>query len=203
MADPFIQISIRGVSRVRLLINSLQNGIFESIAKGRIEKLIVRRTKDRFAPLGANPRAQKDPTSSVWKRLSPNTTRRRNTDRSQVLVESTALVNSIVVLQQGMGKALGRATGAASRVGVNPTALGRRGEPVERYAIAHQAGTATVPQRRFLGVSADDAKAVEGVIQRIMRRAESGVLAGANAFEAARPEAGGVAAILTRRPLRR
>lgn len=180
MAERFINITVRGASRVRLLVNSIQNGVFESIAKGRIEKLIVRRTKDRFAPLGANPRAQKDPVGRSWARLAASTRRRRNTDRSQVLVESTALVNSIVVLQQGMGKALGRATGAASRVGISPTALGRNGKTVENYGIVHQAGTASTPQRRFLGVSQDDARAVEAVIQRIMRRSETGVLAGRN-----------------------
>lgn len=178
--DSFVQIKIRGVSRVRQLLNSLENGIFESIAKGRIEKLIVKRTKDRFAPLGQNPRAQKDPVGGTWKRLATATRRRTNTDRSQVLVETTALVNSITILQLGMGKALGRATGANSRIGVSPTAMGERGKPVADYAIVHQNGLGPMPERRFLGVSQDDAKAVEAVIQRIMRRAETGVLANAN-----------------------
>lgn len=193
MAEGFIQVSVRGASRVRLLLSSIQGGVFESIARGRIEKLIVRRTKDRFAPLGANPRAQKDPVGKTWARLAAGTRRRKNTDRTQVLVESMALVNSIVVLQQGMGKALGRATGAESRVGISPTALGSRGERVEQYGIVHQAGNARTPQRRFLGVSDEDAKAVEGVIQRIMRRSETGALAGR--------APGGVAAVLTTRPL--
>ncbi len=178
--DSFVQISIRGVSRVRQLLNSLENGIFESIAKGRIERLIVKRTKDRFSPLGQNPRAQKDPVGGTWKRLASATRRRKNPNRSQVLVETTALRESIVILQLGMGRALGRATGANSRVGVSPTAVGERGKPVAEYAIVHQAGMGPIPQRRFLGVSQDDAKAVEAVIQRIMSRAELGVLAGAN-----------------------
>jgi len=178
--DSFIQIKVRGASRLRQLLNSLENGIFESIAKGRIERLIVKRTKDRFAPLGTNPRAQKDPVGRTWKRLATATRRRTNTDRSQVLVETTALVNSITILQLGMGKALGRATGANSRIGVSPTAMGERGKPVAEYAIVHQTGLGPAPERRFLGVSTDDAKAVEAVIQRIMRRAETGVLAGAN-----------------------
>ncbi len=205
MADrfPFMRVSIRGVSRVRLLTTSLRGGVFASIAQGRIEKLIVKRTKDRFAPLGANPRAQKDPVGRTWRRLAENTRRRRNRDRSQVLVETNALRNSIVILQKGMGKALGRPTGADSRVGISPSALGSRGEPVSRYGAVHQAGSARVPQRRFLGVSQDDAKAVEAVIQRIMARAERGVLAGIGVNEAARPTPGGFAAILVRRPLRR
>lgn len=178
MAQPFVQIRIRGASRVRLLLSSLRGGVFESIARGRIEKLLVRRWKDRFAPLGGNPRAQKDPVGKVWRRLAQGTRRKRNLDRSQLLVETGALRNSIVVLQQGMGKALGRATGAASRIGVNPTAIGASGRPTQEYAAVHQGGTARTPQRSFLGVSRQDAKAVEGVIQRIMRRAELGVLAG-------------------------
>ena len=79
-----------------------------------------------------------------------------------------------------MGKALGRPTGSSSRIGVSPTAVGEGGKRVEEYAIVHQAGMGPIPQRRFLGVSQDDAKAVEAVIQRIMLRAETGVLAGAN-----------------------
>lgn len=188
--DSFIQVSVRGASRVRLLTASLRGGVFSSIAQGRIERLIVKRTKDRFAPLGANPRAQKDPVGKTWKRLAEATNRRKNTDRSQVLVDTATLRNAIVILQTGMGKALGRATGAASRVGINPSALsgGRR---VEEYAIVHQAGSARVPQRRFLGVSQEDAKAVEAVIQRIMARAETGALAGV--------APGGIAAVLTTR----
>jgi len=180
MAERFINIQIRGASRVRLLLSSLRNGIFESIAKGRIERLILRRTKDRFAPLGANPRAQKDPVGRTWRRLATATRRRRNADRSAVLVETGALRNSIVVLQKGMGKALGVPSGASSRIGVSPSVLGQRSRPVQEYAAVHQAGTAQVPQRRFLGVSKEDARAVEGIIQRIMRRAEAGVLAGRN-----------------------
>lgn len=190
MAEGFIQVSVRGAQRVRLLTSSIRGGIFASIAQGRIEKLIVKRTKDRFAPLGANPRAQKDPVGTTWRRLAATTRRRKNSDRTQVLVETATLRNSIVILQKGMGKALGRATGANSRVGVNPSAL-QGGRRVEEYAIAHQAGTARVPQRRFLGVSQEDAKAVEGVIQRIMSRSETGALAGL--------APGGIAAVLTTR----
>ncbi len=178
MAEPFINVTIRGVSKVRILLSSLSGGVAESIARGRIEKLMVRRWKDRFAPIGANPRAQIDPVSKVWARLGASSTRSTNKDRSQVLVETGALRNSIVVLQQGMGKALGRGTGASSRVGVSPTAIGERGKSVQEYAALHQAGAKSLPQRRFLGVSQADAKAVEGVIQRIMLRAEKGLLAG-------------------------
>lgn len=178
MAERFLNVTIRGASRVRLLTASLRGGVFASIAQGRIERLIVKRTKDRFAPLGANPRAQKDPVGKTWQRLAETTRRTSNLDRSNVLTQTGALRNSIVILQKGMGNALGRPTGANSRVGVSPTALGERGIPVQNYAEAHQAGTARVPQRRFLGVSKEDAKAVEAVIQRIMSRAETGVLAG-------------------------
>lgn len=186
-ANSFIQVSITGASRVRLLTASLRGGVFSSIAQGRIEKLIVKRTKDRFAPLGANPRAQKDPVGKTWRRLAEATRRRKNPDRSQVLTETASLRNAIVILQTGMGKALGRATGAASRVGVSPSALSG-GKRVEEYAIVHQTGTARFPQRRYLGVSKEDAKAVEAVIQRIMARAETGVLAGV--------APGGIAALL-------
>lgn len=188
--DSFIQVSIRGASRVRLLTASLRGGVFASIAQGRIEKLIVKRTKDRFAPLGANPRAQKDPVGKTWRRLAEATRRKKNPDRTQVLVETASLRNAIVILQTGMGKALGRATGAASRIGVNPSALNGTTR-VEEYAILHQAGSVRLPQRRFLGVSQEDAKAVEAVIQRIMARAETGALAGV--------APGGIAAVLTTR----
>lgn len=173
--NSFIQVNVSGASRVRLLTSSIRGGIFASIAQGRIERLIVKRTKDRFAPLGANPRAQKDPVGKLWRRLAEGTRRRTNPDRSQLLVETASLRNAIVILQKGMGKALGRPTGGNSRVGVNPSAL-NGGKRVEEYAIVHQAGTARIPQRRFLGVSRQDAKAVEAVIQRIMSRAETGVL---------------------------
>ena len=176
--EGFINITVRGASQVRLRTSSIRGGVFAAIAQGRIERLIVKRTKDRFAPLGGNPRAQKDPVGKTWQRLATDTKRRVSTDRSNVLTESGSLRNAIVILQKGMGGALGRATGANSRVGVNPTAVGARSIPVQRYAEAHQAGTARVPQRRFLGVSKEDAKAVEALIQRIMSRSETGVLAG-------------------------
>jgi len=137
-----------------------------AFAQGRLEKLLVRRTKARFLPAGTHENAQKDPSGTPWKALSPTTIRSKGA-RKPILVRSGLLHRTIRVVRSNLRSkvAVSSPTGARALIGVPA------GSPAAKYAGFHQfggvQGNTYTPQRRFLGVGPKDAAAVQRLLDRI------------------------------------
>jgi phage gpG-like protein len=135
-------------------------------AQGRIEQLLLERTRGRFEISGQT--AQKDPSGRRWKPRSPET---RSTGFSPILVRSGTLRDAITIVRSNLRSevATSSPTGAGARIGVPVTSK------AAEYARAHQFGTrnsgvnrsVTIPQRRFLGVGDGEVKAVDRLINQI------------------------------------
>ena len=158
----------------RLAVTKLKNKLADIaaiptllFAQGRIEKLLLGRTKDRFKPLGATRNAQRDPSGRLWRRLSPDY--RKKTVRP-ILVVSGTLRDAIRIVRSNLQDqvALSSPTGARARIGVP------RNSPAAKYARIHQFGgragrnsKVRIPQRRFLGIGREDITAVSRLIGRV------------------------------------
>lgn len=169
-----VQISARvtGANRVAAILRSYRNAIGIVIAQGRVETLLLRRTKDRFAPAGTNARAQRDPSGRPWKELAPSTLLRRKGDPKRKLYQSGALLNSIDVVRRNMtATVLRSASGGGFSIGIRP------GSQADKYARIHQFGgyagrgnKVRIPARRYLGIGKADAVAVRRMMRREFNR---------------------------------
>lgn len=165
---------VRNSSKVKRVLEKYDIAIASIFSKNRLQKLLLKRTKDRFLPPGTNPRAQKDPKGKTWEKLSPNTKRKINRNRSQVLVETSALWKSIQVVKQRMqGSVLQSPTGGGFSIGIRPN------DPANNYARLHQfggfVGKSRIPVRRFLGISKEDTLAVDNGVKRLLKKHGIGV----------------------------
>lgn len=162
---------VRNTSRVKSSLAGLSAATSVALSSGRLERLLLRRTLERFQTLGANRRAQKSPEGDTWARPTKHTMRKRklSSDSNRALFDTGALMDSISVLRSELRSkaALASPTGAGFSIGV------QAGSPAEKYARLHQFGGRTkygrVPARRYLGISAEDVKAVEDMLLRIYR----------------------------------
>lgn len=163
MAKPQIRFSARWRNEVKVkgLLAQAATAAQLSLAQKRLEKLLLRRTRDRFASLGDNPRAQRDPTGKVWTELAASTLRDHK-NPNQILTKSGDLRLSVKVLGKRMAPGtLFSNTGGGFRIGVSPSS------PAAVYAGIHQRGRpGHTPQRRFLGISKEDVESVQGFIDR-------------------------------------
>lgn len=164
---------VRGATKVRRALGTLGSIPELVLARQRIERLIVRRTRERFAPEGANPRAQKSPQGVPWAPLSRLTPLLRSTNKGgkdQALVDTGLLRSQIGLVRGRLEQALRSPTGASAFVGVTGSRkdVGR----LHQFGGTNDFGF-PVPARPFLGIGNDDVKAVQGVINRIVARAEA------------------------------
>ena len=165
-----LTVRVRNASRVRRALDDYPTIVELGLARGRVERLLLRRTKERFNPLGSSKTAQRDPSGKKWVSLSPRT--RGNPNR--ILYRSGTLQESIQVLDRRMSMAaLSTPSGGGFRIGVNPNS------PAAGYAGVHQnggrAGGSRIPRRRFLGVSSADATAVRRMLRDLAARIEGGL----------------------------
>ena len=163
---------VRGASKVRRALGELGSVPELVLAQQRIERLIVRRTRERFAPAGANRRAQASPQGVPWEPLSRLTPLLRSTNKGgtdQALVDTGLLRSQIGVVRGRLEDAIRTPTGASAFVGVTGSRkdVGR----LHQFGGTNDLGF-PVPARPFLGIGDDDVKAVQGVINRIVARAE-------------------------------
>ena len=69
--------SFRGNVKLRRTVDKIAIGIDRGLLSGRLESLIVKRVKARFAPPGTTKAAQRTPSGQPWKPLVGQTKRRR------------------------------------------------------------------------------------------------------------------------------
>jgi hypothetical protein len=151
-------------------------GVTAILMEQRIEKLLLRRTLDRFLPRGSNKRAQRGPDGKPWAALSKVTLARRKGNKkgaNQALVATSSLMKSIAIVRSNMRSqfAMTSPTGAGFTLGAE--LIG--GARYPRYGRVMQYGGWTpqgkrIPARPFLGISDDDVRAVDQMMQRIMKR---------------------------------
>ena len=158
-------------TRIRRLVNRLNKGVRESFGQKRIENLIIRRTKDRFAPPGSSARAARTPAGRPWEPLHSSTRERRrvNVTGRELLVDTGQLRNSIRVLSGTLANAVGTPSGLGVNIGSNDpkAAIHQRGGVNEQGRM--------VPARPFIGISQADVAAVDRAVTRIMRRNTRGL----------------------------
>jgi hypothetical protein len=172
MADkPVITFSVkvRNTSKLLAKLAAVKGGVHSILGQGKLEAFMLRRVQMRFAPRNGNAQAQRSPDGKPWKQLKERSRRKHNQNRSQVLVDSSALRNAIKVVRSNLRSeaALASPTGAGFYIGVD------KGGEVGKYARIQNNGgwsgvlhKSHIPSRRFLGVSAADIKAVDSLIKR-------------------------------------
>lgn len=166
----------RGSQKVKAMLDRAQKAAGLVYSQKALEKLLVARTKGRFNEFGAagpySSVAGRDPDGVPWKPLAASTTNYRSGNPGRALFVTGALRDSIGVTRSNMGKvAVQSPSGGGFSIGVrNTTAQAEGGKTPSQYARFHQFGTATLPQRRFLGIGAGDVKAVDDWIARQFKK---------------------------------
>lgn len=133
-------------------------GLSLVVESARVEEFMIRRVKDRMM-------RSVDPDGQQWVALSPHTVENKRAAGARYpkrpLLGSLTLRDSITRVRD---TAIRTNTGFGFRIGVNPDS------PAYEYAVTHQRGGRVgrnpVPQRRFLGVSPLDVRAVMGLLRR-------------------------------------
>jgi phage gpG-like protein len=168
--DLGVTFAVTGASKVKKLLGNVNVAVRDLLHVGqdRLEKFMLERTQQRFAPPGANPSAQKDPQGRPWAPLSRKTKRKRNKNRTQKLVDTGQLYRSIMVVKKNMAPdVLASPTGGGFSIGVNPSSSYKS----VKYAWTHQKGAYNwqgrrIPKRAFLGIGPEDVAAVREHIRR-------------------------------------
>ncbi|RLA05770.1 MAG: hypothetical protein DRQ47_00325 [Gammaproteobacteria bacterium] len=172
--------NMTGAQRVRSMIKTAINATGAILGDKVITKKILKMQQDRFATSGI--RAQKSPDGVPWAKLSDNTKRRRNPNRSQVLTDTDKLRKAIVVARDGLKSALKAGTGHAEVAvrHVQNRQIGKDGSVNVRYTDEYGShlqngfvsswGGARVPARPFLGIGKQDAKEIEGYMVVTMNK---------------------------------
>ncbi|MCK5307024.1 MAG: phage virion morphogenesis protein [Zetaproteobacteria bacterium] len=163
-ANARLSAKIRGSRRVKAHLARYAAAVPAILAQGRLEKMLLRRTKDRF-------RTKKAPDGKAWKDLKDITAAQKTTGKSKPLIRSGEMYKAIEVVRSTMGEASLRSpTGAGFTIGIV-------GEAVTR-ARAHQfgarksgkGGRSRIPQRRFLGIGKEDVTAVNRLLRRLWNK---------------------------------
>lgn len=166
-----VTVKVTGQAKVKALM-ARAAGIPELVfAQGRLESLLLRRTKARFAPIGTTAGAQKTPDGQLWKPLAPSTLASGG-DNKRKLNRSGQLLQSIAILRTNMrDSAIASPTGGGFRIGINP------GSPANAYARIQNNGgvsgrnlSSRIPARRYLGIGAGDVRAVSDLLYRVKRK---------------------------------
>lgn len=145
---------VRGAAKLSARIASIRRGVNLPDMTREIGDLILKRTLTRFDK-------EQDPDGVAWKPLSPvtiETKRRKGYGGKGKLKRTEGLRNAIRIIRGGRGTVYTN-TGAEVRIGVEDSKIAPR-------ARAQNAGTPTIPARRFLGIGRLDVKAVDSLLRR-------------------------------------
>ena len=174
-----VQLSAKftGTRRVAAVIKGYREAAAVVLTQGRIEAVLLRRTKERFDTAGSSARAQTGPSGKPWKELAPATLERREGDPKRKLYQTGALRNSVAVVRKSMGRSvLQSASGGGFTIGIKP------GTVADDYARIHQFGgysgrngKVRIPARRYLGVSKEDAVSVRRMLRREYNKSLAGI----------------------------
>ena len=166
MAVPrgLLSIEVSGARKLRRYFTAIQFGKKDIFTKGKIEELIIKRTRMRFARGGTNELAQKDPDKRSWPRPRQKLRSRikgKTRDQRQILKDTGALRDSIKAIRGKLATGVASPTGAGVSIGSSLP-----------YARWHQLGEPElkIPRRRFLGIGNADIRAVDKLIVGIMRK---------------------------------
>jgi phage gpG-like protein len=140
---------VRGASKLKETLNRIQAELSLPIMKEEIGQFILRRTLVSFDH-------EEDPDGSPWQPNATSTLRRK---RVGILNVTGTLRNSIQLIRGSNIGTLAVNTGAGIRIGISDPEQARIG----RY---QQFGTKNIPARRFLGIGAEDIKAVDNYLRR-------------------------------------
>jgi phage virion morphogenesis protein len=145
---------VRGGEKLSARIASIRKNVNVPDITQDISALLLKRTLTRFDK-------EQDPDGKAWKALSESTIetkRRKGYGGKGKLKRTESLRRSIRIIRGGAGTVYTN-TGATVRIGVEDP-------KIAAYARAQNAGTRSIPARRFLGVGRLDVKAVDSLLRR-------------------------------------
>ncbi len=140
-------------------IATIQSGIGPLVSRERLGAFLVRRMQERFDK-------EQAPDGSRWKSRASS-----SRGNHKILNRTGALRGALGVLE-GSGGGFGAATGAGFRIGIRSVKVrdGSRTSDTAVYGRIHHQGNKHVPQRRILGISALDVKAVDSLLRRELKK---------------------------------
>lgn len=165
--------STSGASRIKALLIAAEGATALALSKDRLEKLLLRRIRERLLPRGTTPRSQKDNAGKDFAPNKPATIKRRTNKRTdQALYDTGELYRSITVVRSNLrASALATPSGAGFSIGIAPGSEANKYARTVNFGGYTPKGGARIPARRFMGVGKADASAVDAMIQRTFRSA--------------------------------
>ena len=153
------QKKVRGDRALLQRIATIQAGVGPLVSRERLGAFLVRRMQDRFDK-------EQDPDGNRWKARAPSSR------GSHKILNRTGTLRGAIGVLDGVGGGFGSATGAGFRIGIRSTKVadGNRTVDPAVYGRIHHQGNKHVPQRRILGISALDVKAVDSLLRRELKK---------------------------------
>jgi hypothetical protein len=150
---------VKGAGKLAQRLRTLRSNLGDVVSEQEIAPFLLRRIKRRYE-------AGIDSDLRPFKPLSPKTIAKKKRKASilarkpeSILFETGKLFASLRVVERTGSFA--SPTGAGFSIGINPTDARS-----QRLARIHQFGLQGTPQRKFLGVTRLDVKAVDSLIRR-------------------------------------
>ena len=135
-----------------------QKKVQRTLNQEKIGQRLVKRMKERT-------RKGIDADLKAFRPLAASTIERRKRSGNESvkpLLDTQALVESIQVINGNVASGARVNTGFSFRIGA--PAKNKYGEEYGKY---HQLGTATIPQRKFLGVNRLDSRSISRMLKRL------------------------------------
>lgn len=152
---------VTGVQQVKRKLQALQGIVPSLLNREQLGDLLVRNMRKRFVDMT-------DPDGNKWAPSAPST------KNVQTLMRSRSLIKAIKVFNSAPGGRYALATGAGFRIGIasirHTYGNAKRVNDTAQYGRYHQQGIG-VTQRKFIGLSKADQRAVGDYVRRELRRA--------------------------------
>jgi hypothetical protein len=154
---------VRGASRVRRRIASIQAATTVALNPETLGKLLLDRVKKRF-------KRGVSPDGTKWPPLEPATKLRKAKSQFKgPLMRSGTLFNAIKVIRGTHAGLFAGATGAGFRIGVSDPKAAEYGRLMNN-GFYHVRAKRMIEPRRFMGVGELDRKAVDSALRAIILR---------------------------------